>query len=55
MVYYGIETGNPELLKIINKEFEEEKAIAALNKTKKANIKISATVILGAGGRKYWK
>ena len=55
MIYYGIETANEKLLHVINKYISNEQAIIGLNKAKKANIKISATVILGLGGKKYWK
>ncbi len=52
LVYYGIETGNHELLKYINKPMNPDKMVEGLNKATKANIKISATVILGLGGKK---
>jgi len=55
LVYYGIETGNHELLKYINKPMKPEKMIEGLNKATKANMKISATVILGLGGKKLSK
>ena len=38
MIYYGIETGNMELLKWINKEFPNDKAISGLNKAKQAGM-----------------
>ncbi len=53
LIYYGIETGNDELLKKINKGVTASQMIEALNKASKANIKISATVILGIGGEEY--
>jgi len=55
MVYYGIETGDEELLKVINKEIDNKTSIIGLNKAKEAGFKISATVILGLGGKKYSK
>ena len=51
LVYYGIESGNHELLKYINKPMKPAKMIEGLNKANKANMKISATVILGLGGK----
>lgn len=51
LIYYGIETGNDELLKKINKGVTSSQIIESLNKASKANIKISATVILGLGGK----
>ncbi|MDP3120307.1 MAG: radical SAM protein [Sulfuricurvum sp.] len=53
LIYYGIETGNDELLKKINKGVTASQIIESLNKALKANIKISATVILGIGGEAY--
>lgn len=53
LIYYGIESGNYELLKKIQKPISNEKMIMGLNKVSQADIKISATVILGLGGKKY--
>lgn len=53
LIYYGIETGNDELLTKINKGVSASQIIESLNKASKANIKISATVILGIGGEAY--
>lgn len=53
LIYYGIETGNDEVLKKINKGVTASQIIESLNKASKANIKISATVILGIGGEAY--
>ena len=55
LVYYGIESGNHELLKYINKPMKPSKMLEGLNKATKANMKISATVILGLGGKKLSK
>lgn len=51
LVYYGIESGNQDLLKYINKPMNPNKMIEGLNKATKANMKISATIILGLGGK----
>ncbi|MFY9074377.1 radical SAM protein [Malaciobacter mytili] len=51
LIYYGIESGSFEVLKKINKPISNEKMIEGLNKASKANIKISATVILGVAGK----
>lgn len=53
LIYYGIETGNDELLKKISKGVTASQIIESLNKASNANIKISATVILGIGGEAY--
>lgn len=55
LVYYGIESGNHELLKYINKPMLPSKMIEGLNKATNANIKISATLILGLGGKNLSK
>lgn len=53
LIYFGIETANDELLKKIQKGTTFEKMKEGLNKASQAGIKISATVILGVGGKKY--
>jgi radical SAM superfamily enzyme len=53
LIYFGIETGNDKILKKINKGVTASQIIESLNKASKANIKISATVILGIGGEAY--
>jgi len=53
LIYFGIETANELLLNKINKGVSQEQIIDALNKASKANMKISATVILGIGGEAY--
>lgn len=53
LIYFGIETASNELLKRIQKGTSFEKMKEVLNKASKAGIKISATVILGVGGKKY--
>lgn len=52
LVYYGIESGNQELLKYINKPMNPNKMVEGINKAHYANMKISATIILGLGGKK---
>ncbi|WP_417333101.1 radical SAM protein [Halarcobacter sp.] len=55
LVYYGIESGNHELLKYVNKPMNPDKMAEGLNKATKANMKISATLILGLGGKNLSK
>lgn len=55
LFYYGIETGDDELLKKINKGVNSYDIIKSLEMTYEANIKVSATVILGLGGNEYSK
>lgn len=53
LIYYGIETGNNVILKKITKGVNQSDMINSLNKVSSSGIKISATVILGIGGKKY--
>ncbi len=53
LLYYGIETGDNELLKKIAKGVDSKQIIESLNKASNAGMKISATVILGLGGKEY--
>ena len=55
LIYFGIETGSDVVLKKITKGVNSSEIIQSLNKASKANIKISATVILGIGGQNYSK
>jgi len=53
LIYFGIESGNDTILKKITKGVTSQEMINSLNKVSKANIKISATIILGIGGSIY--
>ncbi len=53
LIYFGIETGSTQLLKRIQKGTTYLKMKEGLNKASMAGLKISATVILGIGGKKY--
>lgn len=53
LAYFGIETGNDELLRKIDKGVNADQMIEALHRAHETNIKISATVILGIGGAEY--
>jgi len=53
LIYFGVETGNEELLKKINKGVKADELIQSLNKASRAKIKVSATVILGLGGKAF--
>jgi len=53
LLYFGIETGNKTLLEKINKGVDADDIVQALNKASRAKIKVSATVILGLGGKEF--
>jgi radical SAM superfamily enzyme YgiQ (UPF0313 family) len=55
LIYYGIETGSANLLKRITKGATPQIMIQGLQKAKEAGLEISATVILGLGGQRYWQ
>jgi radical SAM superfamily enzyme YgiQ (UPF0313 family) len=55
LIYFGIETGSDSLLKKIDKGVDSKQLIVALNKATNSGMKVSATVILGVGGKSYFK
>jgi coproporphyrinogen III oxidase-like Fe-S oxidoreductase len=55
LVYVGIESGSREILKRITKGASPASIEKALAKARAADIKVSATVILGLGGRTLWR
>ncbi len=55
MVYYGIESGSDDILKRITKGANQEQMISGLEKSSKAGLAISATIILGLGGKLHWQ
>lgn len=50
IVYYGVESGHPQVLKDINKGSTPEKLIAQGRRIIQAGMKLSATVLLGVAG-----
>lgn len=50
MAYLGVETGDEELLKEMNKGASRDQIIEAIHKLKQAGIMTNVTVILGLGG-----
>ena len=55
LLYVGIETGDDELLRIIRKGANAKMHGETIEKSRAAGMKVSATVILGLGGKKYWQ
>lgn len=55
LVYVGIESGSGEILRRITKGASPASIEKALAKARSADIKVSATVILGLGGRGLWR
>lgn len=52
ILYYGVETGDDELLKKIKKGVTHDEIVAAALKARRVGFPLSVTVILGLGGRK---
>jgi hypothetical protein len=55
LAYLGIESGSAAILNRIRKGASPATIIAALERAHDAGIAISATVILGLGGRHFWQ
>lgn len=51
----GVESGNPEILKRINKGETREEMIAAVRKSENLGIPTSLTFLSGIGGREMWR
>lgn len=54
-LHLGLETGSDELLKFVKKGVTAEESIEAGIKVKSAGISLSEYVILGLGGKKWWR
>lgn len=55
LLYFGIESGSKEVLRRIKKGATVKGMIAGLEKAREAGMKVSATVVLGLGGRGLWR
>ncbi|NQV46367.1 MAG: radical SAM protein [Rhodospirillaceae bacterium] len=55
LLYVGVESGSAEVLRRITKGASPGSLEKALTKAAKAGLKVSATVILGLGGRDLWQ
>ncbi|MEE8320959.1 MAG: radical SAM protein [Gammaproteobacteria bacterium] len=55
MIYYGIESGSDDILKRITKGANPDRMTTGLEKATRAGLLISATIILGLGGKSLWK
>lgn len=55
LLYLGVESGSNLILKKICKGASQRSIADAMNKAHHTGIKVSATVILGLGGKKYWQ
>ncbi len=55
MVYLGLESGSPAMLRRITKGASPKGIVKAVTKAVDAGLKVSATVVLGLGGRRHWE
>jgi coproporphyrinogen III oxidase-like Fe-S oxidoreductase len=55
LLYYGVESGSADILRRIRKGASPKGMIEGLEKAREAGMKVSATVILGLGGRRLWQ
>ncbi len=55
LVYLGIESGATSVLKRIRKGASQDSVAKALGRAREAGLRVSATVILGLGGRTNWQ
>ncbi|MCK5741648.1 MAG: radical SAM protein [Chlorobi bacterium] len=53
LLYIGIESGDDELLKLINKGETAASTVEGINKAQKAGIQCSVMILNGLGGKKY--
>ncbi len=54
-IHCGLESGDDEVLKLINKGVTSQEAVEAGRKVKKAGIELSEYVMVGVGGGSNWK
>ena len=55
LIYVGIESGDEEVLKMVNKGETFDSTVAGLRKAKEAGVKSSVMILTGLGGKKYWE
>jgi hypothetical protein len=55
LVYVGVESGSADILARIRKGANPDKIASAVDRAHDAGIAVSATVILGLGGRRLWR
>lgn len=51
ILYFGLESGDSETLRLVNKGFDAEQMLALCQKAKSAGLKLSVTAILGLAGK----
>jgi radical SAM superfamily enzyme YgiQ (UPF0313 family) len=54
-IYLGLESGEEQVLKILNKPMELEEARNFVRQVKKAGVNAGIIILVGAGGKSLWK
>ncbi len=54
-VYIGLETGDPEVLRILSKPGPPERSVNLVKRLKAAGINVGVIILIGAGGREYYR
>jgi radical SAM superfamily enzyme YgiQ (UPF0313 family) len=55
IIYFGLETGDDEILAMMDKGVDSEGMIEAARRVKEAGIDLSVYVLLGLGGEDLWR
>ncbi|NRA95195.1 MAG: radical SAM protein [Planctomycetes bacterium] len=55
LLFYGIESGSREIMRRITKGATPQIMIEGITRARAADMKVSATVVLGLGGTTHWK
>ena len=54
-VYFGVESGSENVLKLLNKPMKIDEAVEFINSFKKSGINVGLIFLAGAGGKEYWE
>lgn len=55
IIYLGLESGDDEILRLVNKGVDSQGMVEAARRVKEAGIALSAYVLLGLGGEERWE
>ena len=55
LLFYGIESGSPDIMRRITKGATQPLMIEGISRARDADMKVSATVVLGLGGKNRWE
>ncbi len=55
IIYLGLESGDDEILRLVNKGVDSEGMVEAARRVREAGIRLSAYILLGLGGMERWE